>query len=84
MNSLSHITEVLAELLLMPLIAFVVGLFMVLMYRKLAARLQRRIGPPFFQPLYDIIKLYGKDTQISHGLIHDIGIVMAVGGYVAA
>ena len=72
------------EAILMPIVAFVVGLFMVLMMRKLAARLQRRVGPPLLQPLYDIIKLYGKQTQISHGLIHDIGIIMAVGGYVAA
>ncbi len=72
------------ELMVMPLVAFVVGLFMVLMMRKIAAKIQRRVGPPLLQPLYDIIKLHGKQTQISHGLIHDIGIVMAVGGYVAA
>jgi len=76
--------ELLIELTLMPLVAFVVGLFMVLMMRKIAARIQRRVGPPLLQPLYDIVKLHGKKTQISHGLIHDIGIVMAVGGYVAA
>ena len=74
----------LLELALMPLVAFVAGLFMVLMMRKIAARIQRRIGPPLLQPLYDIVKLHGKKTQISHGLIYDIGIVMAVGGYVAA
>jgi len=78
------ITELLLELVLMPLVAFVIGLFMVLMMRKIGARLQRRVGPPLFQPLYDIVKLYGKRTQVSHGLMHDIGIVMAVGGYVAA
>ncbi len=76
--------ELIIELLLMPLVAFVVGLGMVLMLRKIAARIQRRVGPPLLQPLYDIVKLYGKQTQISHGLIHDIGIIMAVGGYVAA
>jgi NADH-quinone oxidoreductase subunit H len=57
---------------------------MVLMYRRISARLQRRIGPPFFQPLYDIVKLYGKKTQISHGMIHEMGIIMAVGGFIAA
>jgi NADH-quinone oxidoreductase subunit H len=75
---------IILEAILMPIVAFIVGLFMVLMMRKLAAKLQRRVGPPLLQPLYDIIKLYGKQTQISHGLIHDIGIIMAVGGYVAA
>ncbi|HEB96281.1 MAG TPA: NADH-quinone oxidoreductase subunit H [Sedimenticola thiotaurini] len=72
------------ELLLMPLVAFVVGLAMVLMLRRIGARIQRRVGPPLLQPLYDVVKLYGKQTQISHGIVHDIGIVMAVGGYIAA
>ncbi len=76
--------ELLLELVLMPIIAFVVGLGMVLMMRRIGAKLQRRIGPPFFQPLYDIVKLYSKQTQISHGMIHEMGIVMAVGGYIAA
>ncbi len=72
------------ELILMPLVAFLIGLGMVLMMRKIAARIQRRVGPPFMQPLWDIIKLHAKETQTSHGLIHEIGIVMAIGGYVAA
>lgn len=72
------------ELMLMPLVAFGIGLGMVLMMRKIAARIQRRVGPPFLQPLWDIIKLHAKETQTSHGLIHEIGIVMAIGGYVAA
>lgn len=76
--------DLVIELTLMPLVAFIVGLFMVLMMRKIAARIQRRVGPPLLQPLWDIIKLHGKQTQVSHGLIHEIGIVMAVGGYVAA
>lgn len=79
-----HVWELLLELVLMPLVAFVVGLMMVLLMRKVGARLQRRVGPVALQPLYDIIKLHSKRTQVSHGLIHDIGIVMAVGGYVAA
>ncbi len=79
-----NISELLAELVLMPLIAFIVGMFMVLMMRRVGARLQRRVGPPLLQPLYDIVKLHAKRTQVSHGLIHDIGIVMAVGGYIAA
>jgi NADH-quinone oxidoreductase subunit H len=78
------IGELLMDLILMPLVAFVVGLGMVLMMRRIGAKIQRRIGPPFLQPLYDIVKLYGKQTQISHGMIHEIGIIMAVGGYIAA
>jgi NADH-quinone oxidoreductase subunit H len=79
-----NILHLILELILMPLVAFFIGLGMVLMYRRISARLQRRIGPPFFQPLYDIVKLYGKKTQISHGMIHEMGIIMAVGGFIAA
>ena len=79
-----HWLELLVELTLMPLVAFVIGLFMVLMMRRIAARLQRRVGPPLLQPLYDIVKLFSKRTQTSHGLLHEFGIVMAIGGYVAA
>jgi len=79
-----HWQHLLIELTLMPLIAFIVGMAMVLMMRKIGAKLQRRVGPPFFQPLYDIVKLHSKQTQVSHGLIHEIGIVMAIGGFVAA
>jgi len=74
----------LIEFLLMPLVAFVVGLAMVLMMRRLRARIERRVGPPLLQPLYDVIKLYGKKTQISHGVLHDLGIMMVIGGYIAA
>ena len=74
-----HWLELLVELTLMPLVAFVIGLLMVLMMRRIAARLQRRIGPPLLQPLYDIVKLFSKRTQTSHGLLHEFGIVMAIG-----
>jgi NADH-quinone oxidoreductase subunit H len=79
-----NLSELLLELFLMPLIAFLVGLTMVLWMRRIGARIQRRVGPPFLQPLYDVVKLFGKETQISHGILHDVGIIMAMGGYIAA
>ena len=75
--------ELVLEFVFMPLIAFVVGSFMVLMLRKIGAKLQRRVGPPLLQPFYDIAKLYAKRTQYSHGLVHEMGVMLAVGGYVA-
>ena len=74
----------LIDVLLMPLVAFVVGLGLVLMARKIRARIERRIGPPCLQPLYDIVKLYGKSMHVSHGVMHDLGIVMVLGGYICA
>jgi NADH-quinone oxidoreductase subunit H len=75
-------TQLLAELILMPLIAFLVGLVLVLMMRKVRAGIERRIGPPFLQPLYDILKLFAKKTQISHGPMHDIAMMMVLGGII--
>jgi len=36
--------------------------------RKLTARLQGRIGPPFYQPFFDFIKLLGKETVVPRGV----------------
>lgn len=35
--------------------------------RKVTARVQWRVGPPFLQPLYDFVKLLGKETIIPKG-----------------
>jgi NADH-quinone oxidoreductase subunit H len=83
-NNTIHFSELLIDIMLMPLIAFLIGLVLVLMMRRVRAKIERRIGPPFLQPLYDIIKLYGKKTQISHGYMHDIAVMMLLGGYIAS
>lgn len=51
------------EILIYPGIVFmtVMGLFYYGILRKLTARMQNRIGPSWFQPFYDIIKLMGKE-----------------------
>ena len=83
-NNTIHFGELLLDMTLMPLVAFLVGLMLVLMMRRVRARIERRVGPPFLQPLYDIIKLYAKKTQISHGYMHDIAVMMLLGGYIAS
>lgn len=45
----------------------VIGLVAAWVDRKVTARVQYRVGPPFMQPAYDIIKLLGKETLIPHG-----------------
>ena len=76
--------NILADLVLMPLLAFVVGLGLVLMARRVRAKIERRVGPPVLQPIYDIVKLYAKKTQISHGIMHDLSIMMLLGGFITA
>jgi len=36
--------------------------------RKLTARLQGRLGPPFYQPFFDFVKLLGKETVLPEGV----------------
>lgn len=76
--------KLLFDMTFMPLTAFVVGLGLVFMMRVVRARIERRIGPGVLQPLYDIIKLYSKQTQISHGHMHDMALVLLLGGYIAS
>lgn len=42
----------------------VVGLLLAGIDRKVLARMQRRVGPPLLQPVYDFMKLAGKETII--------------------
>jgi NADH-quinone oxidoreductase subunit H len=55
--------------LILPGFLFSVLLGMLLSYidRKLTARLQYRQGPPWYQPLADIVKLLGKETLVPEG-----------------
>ncbi len=45
----------------------VLGLITSWIDRKVTARVQYRVGPPFLQPIIDIVKLLGKETVIPAG-----------------
>jgi formate hydrogenlyase subunit 4 len=42
----------------------IIGLFLMGIERKLSARFQGRIGPPLFQPYYDLMKLFSKEALV--------------------
>lgn len=46
------------------LFCLVAGLLLAGIDRKVVARMQKRIGPPIIQPVYDFFKLLGKETII--------------------
>ena len=46
------------------LFTVVVGMFSTWVDRKVTARVQWRVGPPLMQPLYDFVKLMGKETLV--------------------
>jgi len=49
--------------------------------RKIVGRLQKRIGPRWYQEFIDIFKLLSK-RSVSHGWIFDFGVIMALGGII--
>jgi NADH-quinone oxidoreductase subunit H len=57
------------EYLIFPgfLFCAVVGLLATWVDRKVTARLQYRVGPPWFQPFADLAKLLGKETIVPEG-----------------
>lgn len=63
-----------------PFVSFFLGVLLGGYGRKFTARIQRRIGPSWIQPLYDVIKLMSKKTNVSHGYMHDVAMMMLVGG----
>jgi NADH-quinone oxidoreductase subunit H len=63
-----------------PLAAFVIGVILLGYGRKFTARVQRRYGPNILQVFFDILKLMRKRTNISHGWMHDVAILMLLGG----
>jgi formate hydrogenlyase subunit 4 len=64
----------LVRLLVFPGLVYAVlaAFLMEWLYRKVVARAQRRIGPPFYQPFFDLVKLLSKkpvDRPVLQGAI---------------
>jgi hypothetical protein len=68
--------------LLITMFAMALGLLFMGIARKIVARIQKRYGPPIYQPYLDVLKLFGKNA-ITHGFIFDFGAIMALGGVIA-
>ncbi len=66
--------------LILILVTFV-GLIYMGIARKVIARIQNRYGPPFYQPILDVLKLLGKKGNMAtHGVMHALGPVIALTG----
>jgi len=57
-----NVTRAAVQLILFPGLGYAVAMafLMVWLERKLVARLQGRLGPPFYQPFFDVVKLAAK------------------------
>lgn len=62
------------------LVATLYGIFLVGLVHKIYARVHRRIGPPVWQPLLDIIQTHGRKVAISHGYMYFLGPVFRLAG----
>ena len=64
------ILQPIVTLLLFPAGLFVMGNGLAYLWvdRKLVAQYQNRIGPRWFQPLADIVKLLSKEEIVPHGI----------------
>ena len=62
----NEIPNLLLAVLVFPGIAFTFAMSVLLagIDRILVARMQRRVGPPLLQPLYDYLKCLGKETIV--------------------
>jgi len=68
-----------AEFILSPLSALIIGVFFLGASRKIMARIHWRYGPPITQPIIDIIRLFSQ-RSVSHGTLFDLGIVISLAG----
>ncbi|WP_455368256.1 respiratory chain complex I subunit 1 family protein [[Eubacterium] cellulosolvens] len=72
--------ELLIRLLIFPglLFSFIVGGIFYWFYRKVRARSQARIGPPWYQYFVDVIKLFSKKSRITQPSIHYLSIITPI------
>jgi NADH-quinone oxidoreductase subunit H len=73
----------LVGIIILPLVALVVAVVFLGLSRKVTARIQRRYGPPLYQPVIDVVKLLTNEENISHGAIFEVGLIVALGGAIA-
>jgi NADH-quinone oxidoreductase subunit H len=61
----------------------VVGLLSVWVDRKVSARIQWRVGPPWYQPFADVIKLMSKETIVTEGSSRGMFLIAPFVGFAA-
>jgi len=67
------------QVIISPLLAFIVGIFFLGLARKIMARIHWRYGPPLVQPVIDVIKLFYQ-KGVSHGHVFNFGLILSLAG----
>jgi len=83
---MSEIIRILVTLLLFPAGVFLLlnGMFYEWVERKLVARLQDRVGPPWYQPLADTVKLLANEEVVPRGAQQGLFVMLPVVGLAGA
>ncbi len=83
MSLLTTAISYLVYILIFPgfLFCFILGILLTGIIRKLVARMQRRIGPPVLQPLYDVLKLFGKETIVPASAVKSVFLYAPLVGF---
>ncbi|NOZ46393.1 MAG: NADH-quinone oxidoreductase subunit H [Chlorobi bacterium] len=56
------------------------GLLVTGIFRRISARIGKRIGMPVYQPWINLVKLYAKRSSVYHGIMFYLGPVFRLGG----
>ena len=65
------------------LFCFLCGMLLCGIERKIVAKMQKRVGPPILQPVFDFFKLCGKETIIPAGTSRTVFLAAPVVGLAA-
>lgn len=68
-----------AEFIILPVIALIIGVFFLGLSKKIMARIHWRYGPPIIQPVIDMIRMFSQKS-VSHGSLFELGIVLSLAG----
>jgi NADH-quinone oxidoreductase subunit H len=77
--------RLLFEFMVFPGLLFTLaaGLLLTWIDRKITARIHWRVGPPWFQPLADLVKLFSKETLIPEGAPRSVFLLSPLMGVAA-
>jgi len=67
------------QIIVLPILALVIGVFFLGLYRKIIARIHWRYGPPLVQPVIDMMRCFSQ-RGMSHGVMFDLGLVVSLAG----
>ena len=67
------------QIVVSPILALLMGLFLLGLARKIIARIHCRYGPPIYQPVIDVIRMMSQ-VSISHGVLFELGVVLSLAG----